>query len=54
MGKGKGDMQRWTIRVRCGLLFMEFKGFTFKKIATFKELIQKKLIIRLTTVTNQT
>lgn len=53
MGKGKGDMIRWTIRVRGGLMLLEFKGFSFYKIKFFQKRIQKNIQLRLTLVTTQ-
>lgn len=47
MGKGKGSLIRWTIRVRGGLMLFEFKGFTFKKLTLFKNRIQKKLQLKI-------
>lgn len=50
MGKGKGDLQRWTIRVRTGLVFLEFKGFSLSKIYSIKNKFQKNLHIKLNVI----
>lgn len=42
MGKGKGDLERWTIRVRSGLVFLEFRGFSINKIKGIQNKFQKK------------
>lgn len=50
MGKGKGLLTRWTIRVRGGLTLFEFKGYNYNKINFFKNQIQKRLPIKIACV----
>ena len=47
MGKGKGELERWTIRVRSGLVFLEFCGFSYNKVNGIKNKFQKNLQIQL-------
>jgi hypothetical protein len=47
MGKGKGELERWTIRVRSGLVFLEFRGFSINKIKGIQNKFQKNIQIRL-------
>lgn len=50
MGKGKGNLQRWTIRVRQGLVFLEFRGFSYLKIFKLRNRIQRNIQINLSIV----
>ena len=50
MGKGKGELQRWTIRVKQGLVFLEFRGFSIRKIKALNARLQKNLQIKISTV----
>jgi hypothetical protein len=52
MGKGKGELERWTIRVRSGLVFLEFKGFSINKIKGIQNKFQKNIQIRLNFLAN--
>ena len=50
MGKGKGSLVRWSIRVRQGLVFLEFRGFSLKKIKAVKNNLQNSLQIKISTL----
>lgn len=45
MGKGKGNIERWTIRVRCGLIFLEFKSIHLQRVLFFRNSFQKRVRI---------
>lgn len=51
MGKGKGDIIRWTIRVKSGLVFFEFNGFSNLKLMALKARIQKLIHIKISLIT---
>ena len=50
MGKGKGSLVRWSIRVRQGLVFLEFRGFSLEKIKAVKNNLQNSLQIKINTL----
>jgi ribosomal protein L16/L10AE len=53
MGKGKGQLERWTIRVRCGLIFLEFKGVHFFHINNIRNRFQKRVNIEIVMTTRK-
>jgi len=52
MGKGKGELERWTIRVRSGLVFLEFRGFSINKIKGIQNKFQRNIQIHLSLLSN--
>jgi len=53
MGKGKGLLERWTIRVRYGLIFLEFKGIHPLQINNIKNRFQKRVHIEIVLTTKK-
>lgn len=47
MGKGKGLINRWAIRVKGGSIFIEFKGVHLYKIFSIYKRLQQKLPIKI-------
>ena len=49
MGKGKGSIKRWVIRIKPGTVFLEFKNISFWKlfyiVSKLKNLLRMKLKI---------
>lgn len=43
MGKGKGAVNFWALRVKAGYVFVEFSYITFKKANKIKQQISKKM-----------
>lgn len=52
MGKGKGELERWTIRIRSGLVFLEFRGFSLNKVKGIQTKFQKNVQIKLNILSN--
>jgi hypothetical protein len=53
MGKGKGLYERWTIRVKCGLIFLEFKGIHPMHINNLKNIFQSRVNIHIILATKR-
>jgi large subunit ribosomal protein L16 len=47
MGKGKGSIRRWIIRIHGGSILLEFKGVSNWRIITILNKIQQRIKVKL-------